>query len=80
MPSSQRFGLPSNNSFASGARGKMSSVIRDLPIAPDMKVKKASIFLSLAHHKEPHKISHRTLLPVSALIRKAIGEFLERNR
>jgi len=49
-------------------------------ISPDMKLKKGSIFLSVGHLKELRKISRRTMVPISALIRKAIGEFLERER
>lgn len=49
-------------------------------IPPDMKLKKTNIFVSVGHQKELRKISRQTMVPVSALIRKAIAEFLDRER
>ncbi len=51
-----------------------------LTISLDMKLIKATLFLNAAHQKELAKLSRRTLVPVSALIRKAIAEFLEREK
>jgi Ribbon-helix-helix domain len=48
--------------------------------ANDMKLKKSTIFLSVRHQKELAKISRRTMVPVSALIRKSIAEYLEREK
>jgi predicted transcriptional regulator len=53
---------------------------RDLTISLDMKLKKATIFLSVGHQKELRKISRATDIPASALIRRAIAEFLEREK
>jgi 16S rRNA U516 pseudouridylate synthase RsuA-like enzyme len=58
----------------------MTSMISAITIPPDMKLKKANIFLSVGHQKELRKMSRQTMIPVSALIRKAIAEFLERER
>jgi predicted transcriptional regulator len=59
----------------------MTSMIPDRTIPLDMmKLKKATIFLSVGHQKELRKISRATLVPTSALIRRAIAEFLERNK
>jgi predicted transcriptional regulator len=58
----------------------MTSMIQDLTIPFDMKLKKATIFLSVGHQKELKKISRLTDVPTSALIRRAIAEFLEREK
>jgi hypothetical protein len=55
-------------------------MIPDRTISLDMKLKKATIFLSVGHQKELRKISRETMIPTSALIRKAIAEFLDRER
>jgi hypothetical protein len=59
---------------------KMTSMRKELTISPDMKLKKGNIFLSVGHQKELKKISRQTDVPVSALIRRAIAEFLEREK
>jgi predicted transcriptional regulator len=61
-------------------RDKMTSMPRDLTISSEMKLKKATIFLSVGHQKELKKISRQTDVPASALIRRAIAEFLEREK
>ena len=58
----------------------MTSMSSDRTISLDMKLKKATIFLSVGHQKELRKISRATMVPTSALIRKAIAEFLDRER
>ena len=58
----------------------MTSMLPDRTIPADMKLKKATIFLSVGHQKELRKISRATLVPTSALIRRAIAEFLDRNK
>jgi predicted transcriptional regulator len=55
-------------------------MVRDRTISVDMLLKKATIFLSVGHQKELRKISRATMVPVSALVRKAIAEFLEREK
>ncbi|HWF38229.1 MAG TPA: hypothetical protein VG322_06905 [Candidatus Acidoferrales bacterium] len=46
----------------------------------DMKLKKVNLFLAVAHMTELRRISRESLIPVSALIRKAIAEFIERHK
>jgi Ribbon-helix-helix domain len=46
----------------------------------EMKLRKSTVFLGLGHLVQLRKISRRTLIPVSALVRKAIAEFLEREK
>jgi hypothetical protein len=58
----------------------MTSMDASLIISPEMRLKKATFFFNEAHLKELGKMSRRTLIPASALVRKAIAEFLERNR
>jgi predicted transcriptional regulator len=52
----------------------------DRTILLDMKLKKSTIFLSVGHQKELRKISRETDVPASALVRRAIAEFLEREK
>ena len=50
-------------------------------IPPDMtKLVKTNIFVGATQLKELRKLSRRTLVPVAALVRKAINELLERER
>jgi Ribbon-helix-helix domain len=52
----------------------------DAKMLSEMKLKKSTIFLSVGHTAELRKISRRTLIPISALIRKAIAELLQREK
>jgi post-segregation antitoxin (ccd killing protein) len=54
--------------------------MRKAPTIEDVKLKKTNIWVSVTHWKELRALSRKTLIPVSALIRKAIAEFLERQR
>jgi hypothetical protein len=54
--------------------------MRTIANVEDVKLKKANIWVSATHWKELRALSRKTLIPVSALVRKAIAEFLERQR
>jgi hypothetical protein len=58
----------------------MTSMAGNPTISPDMKLIKTNIFVGATQLKELRKLSRRSLVPVAALIRKAINELLERER
>ncbi len=59
----------------------MTSMTSPYTIPPDMmKLIKTNIFVGATQLKELRKLSRRTLVPVAALIRKAINELLEREK
>ena len=43
-------------------------------------MKRTNIYLTDSQHKELAKLSQKTLAPVAALVRKAIDEFLKREK
>jgi hypothetical protein len=47
-------------------------------IPDEMKLEKTNLFLGVGQRKELRTLSRRTMIPISALIRKAIDEFLDR--
>ena len=49
-------------------------------LCDEMKLEKTNIFLGASQRKELRRLSRATMIPVSALIRKAIAEFLDRNK
>ena len=63
------------------SRAKMTSMAGHPTISPDMmKLVKTNIFVGATQLKELRKLSRRSLVPVAALIRKAINELLEREK
>jgi Ribbon-helix-helix domain len=56
----------------------MTAMASAYRIAPEVKLKKATIWLGMSQWAALKKLSRRTLVPMSALIRKAVSELLER--
>jgi hypothetical protein len=54
--------------------------MRQDPTIDGMKLQKRNLWLPVSHWKELGAISRKTLIPISALVRKAVAEFLERER